>query len=451
MKTILVIGAGRSSSSMIRYFLNNAEKEDWFIRVGDMDIEIAKEKVGGHPRGEAFQFDALNDEIRREELKKVDFVVSMLPARFHVEVVKDCIDLKLDVITPSYVSPEMKELDEAAKEAGIIIMNEIGVDPGIDHMSAKKILDEIEAEGGKMHYFESFTGGLVAPESDNNPWNYKFTWNPRNVVLAGQGSAAKFIQEGQYKYIPYNRLFRRTEIINVEGHGRFEGYANRDSLKYRSIYGLEDIPTIYRGTLRKVGFSRSWNVFVQLGATDDSYILEGSKDMTKRDYINSFLPYNPHDSVELKLRHYLHIEQDDAIWDKLIWLGIFDNEPLNLEEDKTPAQILQKILEEKWNLEEDDKDMIVMWHKFGYHLGGELHEINSHMVCIGEDQTYTAMSETVGLPVAICTKMILNGTIKLKGVQLPIQKEIYDPVLKELEEYGIVFKETEVLEPQGYI
>ncbi|MDG2227797.1 MAG: saccharopine dehydrogenase NADP-binding domain-containing protein [Flavobacteriales bacterium] len=449
MKTILVIGAGRSSSSMIRYFLNNAEKEDWYIKVGDMDLEMAQGKVGNHARAQAFQFDALNENKRRQELEKVDFVVSMLPARFHVEVVKDCIDMKIDVITPSYVSAEMKELDEAAKAAGIIIMNEIGVDPGIDHMSAKKVLDEIADKNGVIEYFESFTGGLVAPESDDNPWNYKFTWNPRNVVLAGQGSAAKFIQQGQYKYIPYNKLFRRTEIIEVEGHGKFEGYANRDSLKYRSIYGLEDIPTIYRGTFRKVGFCRAWNVFVSLGATDDSYTLEGSKNMTKRDFINSFLAYNPHDSVELKLRHYMKIDHDDYIWDRLVWLGIFENEPLNLESDMTPAQILQKILEEKWSLKPDDKDMIVMWHKFGFTIDGELHEINSSMVCIGEDQTYTAMSETVGLPVAICTKMILNGTIQLKGVQLPIHKEIYEPVLKELEEYNVVFTEKEV-EPKPY-
>ena len=330
MKTILVIGAGRSSSSMIRYFLNNAEKEDWYIKVGDMNLEMAQGKVGNHARAQAFQFDALNENKRRQELEKVDFVVSMLPARFHVEVVKDCIDMKIDVITPSYVSAEMKELDEAAKAAGIIIMNEIGVDPGIDHMSAKKVLDEIADKNGVIEYFESFTGGLVAPESDDNPWNYKFTWNPRNVVLAGQGSAAKFIQQGQYKYIPYNKLFRRTEIIEVEGHGKFEGYANRDSLKYRSIYGLEDIPTIYRGTFRKAGFCRAWNVFVSLGATDDSYTLEGSKNMTKRDFINSFLAYNPHDSVELKLRHYMKIDHDDYIWDRLVWLGIFENEPLNL-------------------------------------------------------------------------------------------------------------------------
>ncbi len=446
MKNILVIGAGLSASSMIRYFVQNAEKENWFIKVGDRDGELAKSKIGDSKNAEGFTFNALDPAERQPLIKWADLVVSMLPARFHIEVAKDCVAFKTNLITPSYVSPEMQALDEEAKKAGIIIMNEIGVDPGIDHMSAKKILDEIEKQGGKMHIFESFTGGLIAPESDNNPWNYKLTWNPRNVVLAGQGGAAKFIQEGKYKYIPYHKLFRRTEIIKIDGYGEFEGYANRNSLKYREIYGLDDIPTIYRGTFRRKGFSKAWNVFVQLGATDDSYILEGSKHMTKRDFINSFLPYHPNDSVELKLRHQLRIDQDDAIWDKLVWLGIFEKKGFDLKEDITPARFLQKIVEEKWVLEPNDKDMIVMWHKFVYILNGVYKEINSSLVAIGENQTYTAMSNTVGLPVAICAKMILNDTIKLKGLHIPIKKEIYQPILKELEEYNIKFVDK-VIEP----
>lgn len=443
MKNILVIGAGRSSSSMIKYFLENAEKEDWFIRVGDMNLALAKEKVGANPRGEAFEFNALNKEERWAELLHKDLVVSMLPARLHVEVVKDCIKLGIDVITPSYISPEMKELNAAAEEAGVLVMNEIGVDPGMDHMSAQKIMDDIEDHGGELTSFESFTGGLVAPENDDNPWNYKFTWNPRNVVLAGQGGAAKFIQEGKYKYIPYNKLFRRTEIIEIDGYGKFEGYANRDSLKYREVYGLENIPTIYRGTLRRVGFCRAWNMLVQLGMTDDTYTLEGSEDMTYRDFTNSFLAYDPNNSVELKLRYYLKIDQDDYVWDKLVWLDLFSDKKVGLK-DATPAQILQKILEDKWTLKEDDKDMIVMWHKFTYRLNGEDKEIHSSLVYIGQDQTYTAMSDTVGLPVAICGKMILNGTIKTKGVRIPIIKDIYEPILNELETMGMKYIEKQV-------
>jgi saccharopine dehydrogenase-like NADP-dependent oxidoreductase len=450
MKNIFVIGAGLSASSLLRYLTENASLENWQIKVCDRDGELAQSKVDDCENAMGFELDALNPDARKPYMEWADLVISMLPARFHIEIAKDCLKFNTNLITPSYVSKEMKELDEAAKAAGLLFMNEIGVDPGLDHMSAKKILDEIEEMGGTMHIFESFTGGLIAPESDNNPWNYKFTWNPRNVVLAGQGSAAKFIQEGQYKYIPYNKLFRRTEVIEIEGYGKFEGYANRDSLKYRDVYNLQNIPTIYRGTLRRKGFSKSWNVFIEIGATDDSYILEGSKDMTKRDFINSFLPYNPTDSVELKLRHYLKIDQDDPIFEKLVWLGIFDKDRVDISEDVTPAQFLQKILEEKWQLDPDDKDMIVMWHKLVYKINGDFKEINSHMIAIGEDQTYTAMSNTVGLPLAICAKMMLNGTIALTGVQIPIKKEIYNPILTELENYGINFQEKNIEQPVLY-
>jgi len=310
-------------------------------------------------------------------------------------------------------------------------------------MSAMKVIDDIRDKGGKMLLFESFTGGLVAPESDNNLWNYKFTWNPRNVVVAGQGGAAKFLQEGQYKYIPYNRLFRRTEFLDVEGYGRFEAYANRDSLKYQDVYGFQEIKTLYRGTMRRVGFSRAWNVFVQLGMTDDSYIIEDSENMSYRDFVNAFLAYSPTDSVELKFRHALKIDQDDIVWDKFMELDIFNpNKPVGLKR-ATPAQILQKILMDSWTLSQDDKDMIVMYHKFGYELNGKKHQIDSTMVTLGEDQTYTAMSKTVGLPVAIATLAILNGTISTAGVQIPITKEEYNPILKELEANGIIFNENE--------
>ena len=450
MKKILVLGAGLSASSLIRYLLQNADKEDWHIVVVDQNIELIKSKIGDNNRAEAKIFNALDSDVRKKEMTDIDLVISMLPAKYHVEVAKDCIALKKDLITPSYVSSEMEALHSEAENAGVLIMNEIGVDPGIDHMSAMKVLDKINGLGGKMHIFESFTGGLVAPESDDNPWNYKFTWNPRNVVLAGQGGAAQFIQEGKYKYIPYTKLFRRTEIIDIEGYGAFEGYANRNSLSYRKTYGLEDIPTIYRGTLRRKGFSRAWDVFVQLGATDDSYIMEGSEEMTYRDFINSFLPYNENDSVELKLRHYLKIDLDDNLWDKLVWLGIFDAKKKVGLKNATPAQILQKILEEKWSLSPNDKDMIVMYHKFVYQKDGEFHELVSQMVNIGENQTYTSMSNTVGIPVGICAKLILQNKVSLKGVHVPIKKEVYTPILEELEQHDIVFKEKEIHPPRLY-
>ena len=444
MKKIAVLGAGRSSSSLIRYLLTQSESNDWKIRVCDRDLETANQKINNHPNAVAIEFDVFDkDEVERE-VENADLIVSMLPARMHIHVIEEAIKQKKNIVTPSYISKEVKALHEKAKEAGILIMNELGVDPGIDHMSAMKLIEEIQEEGGEILNFESFTGGLVAPESDNNPWNYKFTWNPRNVVVAGQGGCAKFIEENQFKYIPYNKLFRRTEFIEIEGYGKFEGIANRDSLKYQSVYGLDHVRTIYRGTLRRVGFSRAWDVFVQLGATDDTYKMDNTEEMTYRDFINSFLAYSPSDSVELKLRHYLKIDQDDTLWAKLEWLGIFEDKKVGLKE-ATPAQILQKILEDKWTLAPEDKDMLVMWHKIIYkNKSGDKKEIHSSMVSIGEDQTYTAMSNTVGLPVGICCKLILNGTIKETGVDLPISKKYYEPILKELEEFGISFSEKEV-------
>ena len=443
MKKIVIFGAGRSSTSLIEYLLSIAEEQNLLITLLDYNEELAKSKINNHKFGEAHFIDANNPNERLKFIKESQLVISMLPAHMHLGIVKDAIHEKVHVITPSYVTEEIRSLNADAKNNDVLILNEMGLDPGIDHMSAKKIIDEIENNDGKLTGFESFTGGLVAPESDDNPWNYKFTWNPRNVVLAGQGGAAKFIQEGKYKYIPYNKLFRRTEIIEIEGYGKFEGYANRDSLRYRSVYGLNEIPTMYRGTLRKIGFCRAWNVFVQLGLTDDSYVIEGSENMTNRDFINSFLAYNPHDSVELKLRHYLGIEQDDYIWEKLVWLGLFEDKKIGLK-NATPAQILQKILQDKWSLREEDKDMIVMWHKFNFSQKGVDKEIRSHMVYIGKDNKFTAMSDTVGLPLGIAAKLLLSGKIKGRGVKLPIEREIYLPVLSELEQLGITFEEKEV-------
>lgn len=441
MRTILIIGAGRSASSLIHYLLNKSEKENLHLIIADLSLALAEKKTNNHPNATPISLDIFDENQRKKAIQQANIVISMLPAHLHIEVARDCILYKKHLVTASYISDAMQELDVAAKENNLVFMNEIGLDPGIDHMSAMKVIEEIKDKGGKMLLFESFCGGLVAPESDTNLWNYKFTWAPRNVVLAGQGGAAKFLQEGAYKYIPYCNLFRRTEFLEVEGYGRFEAYSNRDSLKYRSVYGLDDVLTLYRGTIRKVGFSKAWNMFVQLGMTDDSYVMEDSEHMTYRQYVNSFLPYHPTDSVEIKTRLILKIDQDDIMWDKLLELDLFSRDKKVGLKHATPAQILEKILSDSWTLQTADKDMIVMYHKFGYELDRKKQQIDSKMVCIGENQTYTAMSKTVGLPVAMATLLILNGRITTPGVQLPIQKEVYLPILKELEEYGVVFKE----------
>jgi saccharopine dehydrogenase-like NADP-dependent oxidoreductase len=446
MKRILILGAGLSSSSLIRYLLTHSFDNNWQVCITDQNIHSVLNKIGGHERGVALNFDALIRSERLSEIEKSDLVISMLPAQFHAEIAEDCIALKKDLITPSYISKEMQALHKKALDAGIVIMNEIGVDPGIDHMSAMKIIHNIMSKGGKIEAFRSYCGGLMSPESDNNPWNYKFTWNPRNVILAGQGTASCFLDHHEYKYIPYNRLFNRTLRISIEGYGEFDAYANRNSLSYRTIYGIDDIPTIFRGTLRRPGYCEAWNVFIELGMTDNSYYMERSDTLTPRSFLNSFLPYHQSKSVEEKFLEFLRDERAH-LYPKFEWLGLFDNHSALGIKDASPAQLLETILKTKLTLKEGDKDMLVMYHEFEYRLNNSRHKIISSMVNIGEDQVYTSMSNTVGLPVAIAAKLILKGKIRTKGVTLPVNSEVYLPILEELALLGISFHEEHSVIP----
>ena len=439
MKKILVIGAGRSAVTLIKYLLDNSVANNWQVTVADFSIELAEQAVGNHENGKAIFFNVTDDKQRENEIINADIVISMLPASLHITVAKDCVRLAKNLVTASYVSPEISELDESVKQAGILLLNEIGLDPGIDHMSAMQVIDDIKENGGELTSFKSFCGGLVHPDYDNNPWNYKFTWNPRNVVLAGQGTA-QYIQNGAYKYIPYTKLFERTEEMEVLDAGEFEGYANRDSLSYRKSYKLENIPTLFRGTLRRKGYSEAWNIFVQLGMTDDTYKLESSVEITNREFVNMFLPFDNDLSVEEKLCKQFNLTAASVIYQKIDWLGVFSENKVGMK-SASPAQILQAICEEKWTLGTEDKDMIVMQHQFEYMQNGEQKKLNSSLLVFGDDPRYTSMAKTVGLPVAIATKLILNGAIKSTGVRIPTTKDIYVPVLKELEENGINFIE----------
>lgn len=443
MKKVVVFGAGLSASYLIRYLEEKGIVHNWSLYVADRDLSTVRSKCKS-PETECVELDISDTKAVRNLIENAALVVSMLPARFHTIIARECLTKGIHLATASYLSEDLKKMHQEVKDKGLIFLNECGLDPGIDHLSTMKLLDEIRAKGGKITEFESFTGGLIAPDCVDNPWGYKFTWNPRNVVLAGSGGAVKFIHTGQYKYIPYHRVFRRTEIVEIDGYGKFEGYANRDSLKYRETYGLQDVNTMFRGTFRRPGFSKAWNCFVQLGATDDSYVLPNTTEMTHRQFINTFLPYHPTDSVELKLKSYLGIDQDDIyLWEKLESTGVFSDEKVGLKE-ATPAQILQHILEKKWSLKHTDKDMIVMWHKVTYVLYNEKHQLESSLVCEGEDSTHTAMAKTVGLPLAIACKQILIGKVLETGCILPTKQELYLPILNELAENGIVFKEKEV-------
>jgi saccharopine dehydrogenase-like NADP-dependent oxidoreductase len=445
MKHILVLGAGLSSTTLIKYLLDHSANR-WLVRIGDIKPELARNKIQEHPNGEAFAFDVYNEEQRTQEIRKAHIVISLLPARMHHLVAEACVEVGRNMVTASYLSPEIKALDGIARKKGMVLMNECGVDPGLDHMSAMQAIREIEESGAELLSFESSTGGLVAPGYENNPWQYKFTWNPRNVVLAGH-DGARFLHNGKFKYIPYHKVFRRIETIQVPAMGAFEVYGNRDSLAYRETYGLHNLQTMFRGTIRRPGFCQAWDIFVQLGATDDTYVMEDTENMTYREFINSFMAYETEIPVHMKLARYLGFEKDSSMMERLSWLGIFDDTKIGVP-GLSPAKILQKILEKKWRLEPEDKDMIVMQHQFDYSSKGEHIKRYSTLVYIGEDMRHTAMSVTVGLPLAMVARRILEGDYNDTGVQLPIQPEIYNPVLKELSNYGIRFVEEEVKIPQ---
>lgn len=441
MQKVLILGAGRSSNSLIQYLIELSQEIDLSITIGEKNPDIAKEKF---PDLNIILFDIEEEKKSSDTIKDHHLVISMLPAHLHVIAATHCAANGIHLITASYMTDEIKALEEQFKKNNACCVMEMGLDPGIDHMSAMKVLDRIKAEGHELTAFETFTGGLLDEVSEkDNPWQYKFTWNPRNVVMAGTGSV-KFIQEGRYKYIPYHRLFSRTEVIHIPGHGYYEGYANRDSLKYLKLYNLEGIRTLYRGTLRRVGYSKAWDIFVQLGATDDTYEMEKVSQMTHRQFINSFLSYNPHDSVELKLAHYMNIGLESEEMFRLKWLGLFEDEIVGLD-NGTPAQVLEHILKKKWSLEASDRDRIVMWHKFDYIDQGRPKQIQSHMVATGDDLTNTAMSKTVGLPLGILAKLLLTKKIKLEGVHIPTSKVLYEPVLGELEHMGFEFMERETI------
>ena len=441
MRKVLIVGAGKSSPFLIKYLIENSVQENLFILIADANLLNLK-KINRNERCKTILFDINDVDQKKKLIHDADIVISLLPVHLHILIAKTCLELKRNLLTASYVSEEMKLLNNKVKKKGLIFLNEIGLDPGIDHMSAKKIIDRIQADNKEIISFKSFTGGLIAPMSDNNLWNYKFTWNPRNVVKAGQGSPAKFIEKGKYKYVPYYRLFDNTETINIDEIGEFEVYPNRDSLKYRKLYNLDDIQTMKRGTIRKVGFSKSWNMLVRLGLTDDSYRISNSKNMSIREFTNCFLPYDPNKSIEKKVQKELKIKSFNEEMKKLKAINLFDDKKKIRTDNGTPAEILEEILRDIWKLEKNDRDMIIMYHEFKYRNRNKIKKITSTMVCIGDNKKFTAMSKTVGLPLAIASILILNKQIKIKGIIRPIHQQIYDPVLEKLDRFDINFKES---------
>lgn len=443
MKHLLIIGAGRSAQALITYVLEQGRTENWQVVVADQDRKLAEEAVAGVEFARSAQLNIENVSERESLIKSADVVASLLPAFLHIQVARDCLKFKKHLVTASYNSPEMKALDEEVKAAGLVFMGEMGLDPGIDHMSAMRVIDDIRAEGGVIESFHSYAGGLVAPESDTNPWHYKFTWNPRNVILAGQGTA-QYIQKGRLKYLPYHRLFDTYRVVDVQDFGPYEMYPNRDSLLYRKLYDLEDIPTLVRGTLRHRGFCDAWNIFVQLGLTDDTFPVIHSDRITYRQFITAFVDGATEENVEHRLCELMGISMESELMQKIEWTGIFEKQAIDMDM-ATPAQILEQLLLPKWKMEPDDRDMILMQHEFTYRQNGEFTQRISTMRAEGENARETAMSRLVGLPVGIFIKLLLTEKVDLKGVHIPVMPSIYRPVLDELDRLGVRFKEKEVI------
>jgi saccharopine dehydrogenase (NADP+, L-glutamate forming) len=443
MKTILVLGAGRSSSSLISFLLQHAQSHEWRVRIGDVSESAVMEKIGSNPHGEFIPFD-ITDDVRSERaVQESDVVISLLPAHFHPRVAQHCLRFGKHLLTASYVSAEMSALHREAFDKGLLFLNECGLDPGIDHMSAMQVIDRIRKSGGNLYSFESFTGGLIAPETDlSNPWRYKFTWNPRNVVMAGQGTA-KYLENGSYKYIPYQQLFKRTTEVEVAGYGSYDGYANRDSLQYIDTYQLHGIKTMIRGTLRNKGYCDAWHILVQLGCCDDTYAMDGVGEMTHKSFISAFVDESDGFDVQQNLVRQFNLDPNGEEMKRLKWSGFFTDEPVGLAHG-TPARILEHILQKRWKLQPEDKDLIVMWHRFAVDVDGKRREIQASLVARGENATFTAMAKTVGLPLAIAAKLLLENKIQSRGVVIPTIPEIYEPVLKELSMLGIELHEKEI-------
>jgi saccharopine dehydrogenase-like NADP-dependent oxidoreductase len=444
MKQILLFGAGKSATVLIDYLLTNAEKESWNLVVADANLQLALDKINNSSFGKAVSFDITDDGSREKHISNAAIVISMLPPALHSKVAKDCVRFSKHLLTASYVDDDIKSMQAEIENKNLLFLCEMGLDPGIDHMSAMKLIDSIHAKGGHIHSFKSHCGGLVAPESDNNPWHYKISWNPRNIVLAGKAGAV-YKQSGEIFNIPYNTIFENNETVNVPGLGELAFYPNRDSLSYIPVYGLEEISTFIRTTLRYPSFCKGWDCVVKANLVDENpFASSASKRMSYHEWLDKSISlHTSAKNFDDFLNLYVTDADREGIKDQFEYLDLLSDKGIPLAATSS-ADVLQFVLENKLFLLQHDKDMIVMLHEFEYAMDDRPVKINSSLIVKGENSLHTSMAKTVGLPLGIATKLILNGTITTTGLHIPIVKEIYEPVLKELEQQGIKFNEQEV-------
>jgi saccharopine dehydrogenase (NADP+, L-glutamate forming) len=434
--TILILGAGKSATILIEYLQQKAVENNWYILLADGDENVAIKKWNNAQNGHAIGIDIMDHTKRHDLIGSSTVVISMLPAFLHTLVAEDCLLLGKSLFTASYVEEGMKKIQNQIQKKGLLFLCEMGLDPGIDHMSAMELIHRIQNQGGKITSFASHCGGLIAPESDNNPWHYKISWNPRNIILAGK-SGAIYLENGKEVSIPYTRLFQGYPFVNMSEMAPLTYYPNRNSLDYIQTYSLEGIQNFVRTTLRPVDFCAGWNAIVQLKLTDETSI-QLKDGTTVQQWFQNHLKDQ---SLEDK---YDYLIQDPTLFSLLQFIDFKSDKiiPFALHNSTNNASILQWILEDKWKLDPSDKDMIVMQHQIEYSLQNETHSIESSLVLIGKDATHTAMASTVGLPLAISVCAYLKGEITCTGLHIPTLPEIYEPVLKVLKEEGIVFTET---------
>lgn len=429
MHQIVILGAGKSTAVLIEFLLENSVENDLFIHVADVHADPINQKLKGHPRSCAHIISMNSSNDLNDVIEKGDLIISMLPPALHFGVAKICLEKKKHFLNASYLTEQIKQLNHDVEKSGLIFLLEMGLDPGIDHMSAMEMISGVQKRKGKILSFASHCGGLVSPESDNNPWHYKISWNPKNVVLSGK-DGAEYLENGQNKFIPYSALFNPDQIVQVPGHGNFAWYANRNSIPYLELYNLKNVNHFVRTTLRHPEFIAAWKLLVQWQMTSEqvlfNYPYEHSKDFFQRHMATFGNQYVLDSKLNLMMEY----------------LGM--NKEIPIPETYTkPYEILQFLMEMKLALKEHDKDMIVMLHEMKYEIEGKTHLKKSFLVIHGEDQIKTAMAKTVGLPLALAALQILKGNITRKGVFIPIYEDIYIPILQSLKEQGVIFQEFE--------
>jgi len=436
MKNVLLLGAGLVAKPLVRYLL---DQEDIGVTIASRTLSKAEKLIEGHPKGKTLQWVVEDSETLRKLVEDADIAISLLPYTYHTKVADVCIDLKKPMVTTSYISQAMIELDGKAKEAGIIILNEIGLDPGIDHMSAMKIIHNVKSKGGEIEGFFSYCGGLPAPEANTNPFGYKFSWNPRGVALAGKNSG-RYLKDGKEIFIPGEELFANYSMIHIENIGDFEAYTNRDSIPYIEKYSISETKSMFRGTLRYPGWCDTWKKMVEIGLVDEKE-RDDIKGLSYRDFMGRLI--NSRGDIKKDLAAKLNIDETSDIIKRFEWLGLLSDRKIELDKGSS-LDILVPLLLEKLQYEEGERDMIILRHEFfcSYPEEKRKEKIVSMLVDFGIPKGDTAMARTVSLPAAIGTKLIIEGKIKEEGVKIPVKPDIYEPILLELEKLGIKFEET---------